>query len=503
MAGCGGVAFGVPSAKEPSATAKIDLPPLSSAGADREILRGLPAALNGLGTSHPLHRAFSVRWTQQGGEPVFLSSDTALCPTFVPPLEEQDLSFALTADDGILQTRDEVVLRIRRELHLAAPRIAAGPDRMLAYDDPPTPQQQDLATTPAADVTATWEETVAARAPSAPPPDPDAVAPRIFKLTGERGGLASAPDYLLLYPFSSTMMGYQAPVASLAGPQMLTPGEAFALDAGGSADPNGDRVRLRWEEESALPTCLDLGDREQASLSAPAAPQEIAFRVFASDGWLESGPEEVATVVSAGQNQSAPVVSPGADQRTRAGRTVRLDAMGGSPAGTSTGATRTYTWTQTIGQAVALAYAHDGQVAELVAPDVRDTLAFAVHAKVDGIEGPPAVIAVTVVDDTDNRVPAVYLSASSLTPKVGAEVLVSARLLDPEHDPILLVTWKQLEGSRVDLVPVLAPDLATGADAAATFVAPQSLTPLTIEVAACDDHAGCGSAHVSISPIAP
>ena len=73
------------------------------------------------------------------------------------------------------------------------------------------------------------------------------------------------------------------------------------------------------------------------SLIAPSRPQELAFRVFASDGVLESAPAELKVVVSPGADVVVPAVHPGADQRTRPGRSVRLDALGGAPRGTQTG----------------------------------------------------------------------------------------------------------------------------------------------------------------------
>ena len=501
LSACSGVPFtGAVSSEPVDGALALNLPVLVNAGADRDVLRGYPTTLRGMGTTHPLHRAFAVTWQQLAGDPVFLSNDSSLCPTFTPPLAEQDLVFRLTATDGIYSTWDDVVLRVKSEPQYSAPRVAAVADRFLAYDEAASPEDKDIATELGTDVTPSWEEVLPVRLDNAPASDSDAVTPRVFRLSATRYGLSSEPDYLVLYPFDSSDITNLAPSASLTGPSLVAPGASIDLDAGASSDPNGDSIRLRWEETGGEPGCLEAGGMPKLSLSAPRGPQELTYRVFASDGVLESAPADLQIVVSADPDFLIPAVQPGPDQRTRPTYTVRLDALGGAPRGTQPCSTCTYRWTQSLGPSVELPTESQGRAALFTAPATFDTLAFSVFGSADGVDGPPAVVAVTVVKDEDNLPPTLYVSASDSTPAADTWVTVTARIIDPEGDPIASVGWLQTDGPTVSLIPVTDSDPLTSGEAQVKFQAPVGPTPVVIEISVCDDRDDCSNASVSVTP---
>jgi hypothetical protein len=498
--GCGGISFtGMAAAEDTPAALNLDLPVLASAGADREVLRAYPTTLRGLGTSHPLHRGFAVRWQQLAGEPVFLSNDNALCPTFTPPINEQDLVFRLEATDGVFSTFDDVILRVKAEPQYTAPLAAAGADRFLAYDEPSVPQTKDIAGDLGTDVTPSWQELVPTRLENAPPADPNLTMPRIYQLSATRYELSSAPDYLLLFPFDKTRITNLAPSASLTGPNLVTPGVPVALDASASSDPNDDHVRLRWDRVIGDGNCLEGSSDPTMSVVAPTRPQELAFRVFASDGVLESAPAELKVVVSAGPDFVVPAVHPGADQRARPGRSVRLDALGGAPRGTQPSSSQTYRWTQTSGPMVELTTEAEGRVALFTAPQVFGTLAFSVYGSVEAVDGNPAVVVTTVVKPEDNLAPTLYVSASDATPLADSWVTLSARAIDPEKDPLVSMGWVQTDGPSVTLVPVGDLDPLISGEAQVKLFAPQGPTTIAVKASACDDRGACGSATISIT----
>ena len=288
-------------------------------------------------------------------------------------------------------------------------------------------------------------------------------------------------------------------MASLTGPNLVKPAAAIDLDASASSDPNGDHIRLRWDEMAGAAGCLDAGDVSGMSLIAPNRPQELAFRVFASDGVLESAPADVKVVVSAGADFVVPAVHPGADQRARPGRTVRLDALGGAPRGTQPGATRTYTWTQTLGPDVDVTTESDERVALFTAPEVFDTLAFSVYASLEGVDGDPDVITVTVVKPDENLAPILYVSADDSTPLASTWVTLTARPVDPEGDPIQSLAWLQTDGTSVTLEPLADFNPATDSEAQVKLLAPAGPTTIVVQVTSCDDRSACGDATVSIT----
>lgn len=492
--GCGGLAsvYGI-GADQPAGGTAL---PLANAGADREILRGYPARLDGLATTHTADQPISFAWTQTAGEPVYLSSPSEPAPTFVAPLEEQTLTFKLTATDGVWSTTDRVSLLVRKRPARSAPQLLAGADRVLDFNEAPEPDADDIPDGVPADVEPTWERIEPVLLDYA-----DSVLPQpaVFRLTGARDGLSSAPDYLLLYPYDEVASLNVAPTASLRGPTQLEPGEPFRLDASTSSDPNGDVVRLRWVQTRGDPL-LPGGDASaKVSMHAPARPQTLVFRVYVRDAALESAAGKLEISVSAANEMS---VHPGQDRRTRPGREVQLDAQAGILAGTQLQTTATYAWAQTLGAPVDLATDADGRIATFEAPAAPDELAFAVVGTLAGVESAPAVIRISVVEEDDNLPPTIFhLSASSTTPLAGASVEISTLVIDPEADPLGACDLTAEPPGAVDLPVCDATAFPDGSGAAKFDVtAPSAGTAVTITLTVCDDRDACDVESVRIVP---
>lgn len=471
--------------------------PLASAGADREILRGFPALLDGTATMHTADEPISFAWVQTAGVPVYLSSPSEPAPSFVAPLDEQTLTFRLTVTDGFWSTADHVSLHVRARPTQSAPLLVAGADRVLDYNEDPEPNADDLPRGLQPDVEATWEHIEPTRLARAAT---KVMAPAVFRLTGTRSGLSSAPDYLLLYPYGTADSPNAAPTAALDGPTLLEPNESFRLDASRSSDPNNDAVHLRWVQTQGEPLLPAAGSSNaRLDLHAPARPQRLGFRVYARDSVLESAAAELTIEVSA--TNEAPRVQPGPDQRTRPGRTVQLDARSDTPKGTQQQAAAMYVWQQTLGTPVELAQDTDGRITSFDAPAAPNELAFAVVATLAGVESAPAVTCVTVVEELDNLPPAIDLAAGSTTPIGGALVELSATVMDPEGDPLSSCTWVQEPPDAVDLPVCEAATLfAANGDMTLDVTAPAAGSTVTITLAACDDRDACDEASIQLDP---
>jgi len=519
LAGCADMGPSISSPNENESP--LRLPPLASAGADREILWGYPNRLMGGGTTHPMGKRFDVHWEQLTGDPVELSNAAALSPTFLAPLDEQDLIFELVADDGTWRTTDEVRLVVTRSPSARAPRLRAGPDRHIDFNATAAVEPEDVATMVPDTVSVTWEAIVPEVSPQilvgAPASDLGAT---LFRLTGEREGLRSAVDYLLLYPFDDEQIGETAPLCNIEAPEMIGPGESFVLDATGSSDSNGDEITFRWEQTHG-PSLLT-GDewKNTVRIESPLCAEELVFRAYAQDALLESAPAEVSIVV-APRHVTTPEVAPKYETRTHPGNNVWIDALARDP---MAGAGYVFDWSQTRGLPLEPELLEGGRFLRFAAPVEPAELAFAVIARLPDngatIESAPAVSRVSVVSAFDNLSPEIYLCASSLNPTTDAEVVVTARIADPEADTLATVVWSsETDKVEVNVVLVEIPpesinetdlcgfertptELVAGTALVATYqvelTTPEVEATITIELEVCDDLGACGEGEIEI-----
>jgi hypothetical protein len=511
-AACGGAADVSSLGADKTSDLAPSLPALANAGADREILRGYQASLDATGTYHPARARFSVLWEQISGPRVFLSNVAELTPSFMAPLDECALAFRLTADDGHFVTTDEVTLLVRRTPSHTAPRVRAGADRFLDYGVAAEPGAADIVQMAPDDATSAWEHVVAQRSPALVGDSP-ALLGELFRLSARAAGLDSAPDYLVLWPFSEPMRGERPPIGSAETTLVVEPGAPFTLDASGSSDPNGDAISLRWVQLR--------GDRMLAaavvdrvvSLTAPWHPQELAFRLMASDGVLESAPVDVTVLVRMAVGAMPAAPGNNVDLRAHPGNAVRLEAM---PATSRSGGDETFAWLQTVGLPVTLAVDGDGEVAHLVAPSITEPsadLAFAVVSRCGEMTSDPAVVRLTVIPPQDNEPPTITLCPSTTAPVAGQVVGIRVALADPENDRLASLQWRAPDA--LGLAPATesqtswscttesAPDLPLedgfpSSWMTVSFVAPASGTQTTLALDVCDELGACGQAGVTV-----
>ncbi len=496
LSGCGGMAFFGGTELRPPEGDQLWAPVLANAGGDREVLRGYPTYLDGTGTYHPLGAGFSVRWTQLGGEPVYLSNPTALSPTLVAPLEEQTLVFRLTATDGRFSSSADVKLVVRESPARHAPRVRAGPDRFLALTEPAEPTASDLIDAGRSGTITHWQQVVV------DPLDGDAATlPAVFALHGQADGLAAAVDYLLLWPYAPEQTGRQAPLADLAADSTVEPGAELWLDAGGSADPNRDPLRFRWEQTRGEPVLPTKAHSASLKVSAPMQPQELSFRVIVDDGLLGGTPAEVHVVVGPGLTPSLPPVDPGADRRTRPGRTVTLDAQAGVTSTVPGRVTPTFHWQQTHGQGVVFETFDQGRLLVFIAPAAPAELAFAVLAETELAETFPKVARVTVVEEDDNLPPRVYLTSATTRLSPGGTVTIQATVSDPEGDQLTSCAWSASSDPATELDLTTTTPCAPGAtsESSVTFTAPPAGTLVTLRLTVVDELGATGVAELELT----
>lgn len=524
LSACNG-AFSLPSLLQNlDEEGRTGLPPLASAGADRELLRGVTARLDGRGSYHPQGHSFTGQWKQIAGDDVHLSNANALTPEFVAPLTEQTLVFQLTVRDNHWLTTDEVRLAISDNPENLPPTVSVGPDRFLDFGESAMPSTNGVAE----DVV--WEAISAELIdPNLPPAAFEPVmAVTILRGRREEDGLRSAVDYQLLHPFSLETRGSQAPTASLlrtmlntSDTTLIAPGDSIKLDASDSTDANGNSLRFRWQQVRGdiVAAVASAGDSATLDLTVPARPQHLTMRVSVSDGFLESAAAEISLAVS---SEARPFVSVRADRRSHPGNVVYLDANPALTAADASIVNTTYLWQQTYGKPATLSDADDGghsKVVSFVAPAAPDDLAFAVTAEADGVRSPTAVRRVTVVDTDDNTSPTITFCIDGDTETPREKVRLTAFIQDPEGDSLSAPQWRKTadQNINVTLEPVDPPifDALCGAPAGATddlsrtsvqmlahleqtAVGPEPRTA-TIAIDVCDNLGDCESEEIVLT----
>lgn len=77
-----------------------ELSPIADAGVDQSVPPNSTVTLNGLASYDPNSDPLTVLWSQVSGEDVILSNPNSASPTFSAPLNEGELIFSLTVNDG-------------------------------------------------------------------------------------------------------------------------------------------------------------------------------------------------------------------------------------------------------------------------------------------------------------------------------------------------------------------------------------------------------------------
>ncbi len=288
-------------------------------------------------------------------------------PTLLPGDADRVLEFALTVNDGLIDSAaDTVTITVTAPAN-SAPTAAAGADQRVASgaavtldgsaSDPGNAGQS---------LTYAWTQTsgpnvvlsdarVAQPGFTAPvllPGDADRVLE--FALTVNDGFVDSAADTVTI---TVTAPANSAPTAAAGADQRVASGAAVTLD-GSASDPGnaGQSLTYAWTQTSGPNVVLSDARVAQPGFTAPVllpgdADRVLEFALTVNDGLIDSAADTVTITVTAPAN-SAPTAAAGADQRVASGAAVTLDGSASDPG--NAGQSLTYAWTQTSGPNVVL-----------------------------------------------------------------------------------------------------------------------------------------------------
>lgn len=231
-----------------------------------------------------------------------------------------------------------------------------------------------------------------------------------------------------------------APIARAAATQVVTPGDAFALDGDASSDANGDPPSLRWEQTLGAPV---FGAAQGARVVGRARkPGLLGFELVATDPAGHQAAEDVnVLVVPSGQVAPTAIVMGGGV--ARAGSPVTLDA---SRSIVAAGSQPRFVWTQLAGAPVAID-GGGGGVLQFV-PDEPGQYAFEVSVAAGGIVSPPARV------DVYASGPAGLPTARAIAPAtaaVGLPLQLDGSGSAPAAGGALSFRWRQVAGPAAGL----------------------------------------------------
>lgn len=300
LAGCGGSGGGGDS--------PANRAPTANAGPDQTAKRNSTVTLDATASADANGDPLAYRWVQTGGTPVTLSSATSARPTFTTPNESGTLTFALTANDGKLDSSsDEVTVSVVNTAPTAVSvsEFSVGLGQMAVLDGTAS---TDADGDP---LTYTWQQL------SGPAVEIEGVAPGVsqfrvpfepgafvFALTVSDGEASSIAIHITInVTFEATP---PLPPFASAGPDFDAARRSHVILNGFAWDPNGDLLQsYSWTQVSGPPVTLSNANSPTATFTAPETPAQLRFALRASDGSLTSEADEVIVTV----RNYAPIVS--------------------------------------------------------------------------------------------------------------------------------------------------------------------------------------------------
>ena len=339
--------------------------PTAEAGPDQTVGQGALVTLDGSGSSDPEGEALSYAWSQTGGTPrVVLSDSAAVRPTFTAPGQLTDdavLEFSLTVTDarGLASAADTVAVTVTAGN--AAPTADAGADRTVAEGTVVTldgsgsrdPENQVLSyawtfrQTRGTPIPVTLSDPTAVRPTFTLPAQlvDDAVLEFSLAVTDTRDAVST--DVVVI---TATAGANDAPTANAGPDRTVAEGSLVTLDGSGSADPEGEALSYAWSQTGGMPeVALSDGAAVSPTFTAPGqltgdAVLEFSLTVTDARG-LASAADTAVITVTAGVND-APTADAGPDRTVAEGALVTLDGSGSAD---PEGEALSYAWSQTGG----------------------------------------------------------------------------------------------------------------------------------------------------------
>ena len=437
--------------------------PVADAGINQEVEEGVTVILNGAGSSDPDDDELFYRWTAPEG--IELSSSTAISAEFVAPNVTSDttLIFTLIVNDGTVDSEPVQVLITIKNLNNAPvadaginQEVEEGVTVILNGAGSSDPDDDELFYR--------WTAPEGIELSSSTAISTEFVAPNvtsdttlIFTLIVNDGTVDSEPVQVLI-----TIKNLNnAPVADAGINQEVEEGVTVILDASGSKDPDGDKLRYHW----TCPEGIELSSSTaiSAEFVAPNVTSDttLIFTLIVNDGTVDSEPVQVLITIKNLNN--APVADAGINQEVEERVTVILNGAGSSDPDDDE---LFYRWTAPEGIELSSSTAIS---TEFVAPNVTSdtTLIFTLIVNDGTVDSEPVQVLITIKNL--NNAPVADAGINQEVEEGVTVILNGAGSSDPDDDE-LFYRWTAPEGI----------ELSSSTAISAEFVAPNVTSDTTL-----------------------
>jgi K319L-like, PKD domain/PKD domain/Calx-beta domain len=421
----------VASTPDTVAISTVNSPPVAEAGPDQTAFVGVPATLDGSGSTDadgdPLTFAWSVR-SRPVGSASSLGDLAAVNPTLVPDVPGQ-YELALVVNDGHSDSAPDTVLVTTQN---AAPVADAGPDQSVMSGAQVILDGSGSTDVDGDPLAYAWSLTSVPSGSVASLDDPSAVMPRfivdrpgdyVAQLVVDDGLAASAPDTVRVTTENSR------PVADAGPDQTVVAGQLVDLNGLASSDADGDALSFAWSFASRPPgsTAVLLDAMSATPRFTADRPGAYVAQLVVNDGSLSSALDTVTISTI----NSAPLADAGPDQaEVTLGALVVLD---GSASSDADGQPLTYAWSllsKPAGSRAALA--GDTDVAPTFTPDVVGDYVVQLIVNDGLLDSAPDTVRV----GTANRPPIADAGPDQLVALGAAVQLDGSASSDPEGQPL-------------------------------------------------------------------
>jgi Protein of unknown function (DUF1566)/K319L-like, PKD domain len=428
----------------------VNQAPIADAGEDFSAQGNELVSLDSSNSYDPDNDAITFQWTQLSGQSVLLNDNNIAYPSFIAPNITEQVRFALTVNDGSLDSSaSEVSIDLSAVFTNLPPVANAGTDQNVAgnalvsidgtLSQDPENAQLSFQWQQLSGPVITLSSADAAQTSFTAPEEGGVVELSLEVHDGE----LSASDTLsiIVSPVS------QALHADAGDNQAVRSNTLVTLDGSESSSDASETLTYTWRQSGGPNIILSSLSAAQPSfttpsLSTPNSQVTLSFTLVVSNGTENSAAD--FTTVTVSNINTAPIANAGLAQALEGNQLVTLD---GSASADAENDTLDYLWTQTQGPSVDLTNS-DMTQAQFTAPREGGEFQFSLVVT-DGELSSEASLTNVSVSPVNNP----PIANAGVDRYVGSHSIVALKgsnSSDPDDDPLSYL-WSQVSGPTITL----------------------------------------------------
>jgi len=430
----------------------INLIPLADAGDNQSVSAGQFTTLDGSQSSDPENNDLTYIWTQTEGEVVSLNSHTIATPSFTSPESEDNLSFTLTVNDGLLDSIPSTVsVLVASTTSVNQKPVAhAGDNQTVNGNDTVVLDSTQSLDANGDSLTYLWQQVngdnVFLNDHNVDQPyftAPEEGGTFTFSLVVNDGLSDSDIDEVII-----EVLPINPLLAANAGEDQTVKNNILVTLNGANSTTTGDSdLSYIWEQTGGPSVIMSSTSVINPNFTSPDLAVDssdviLSFSLFVSNGSDNSAKDSVNITVN--NKNLAPTAAAGDNQTVNVDTTVTLN---GSLSSDPENESLSYSWSQTSGPSITLS-ATDVASPSFVAPPEDATINFSLIVNDGLLASNPDVVSITV--EAINQPPIANAGVDRFVGSLSVVALKGINSYDPEED-IISYQWSQISGPSANL----------------------------------------------------